>query len=804
MPTCSICHVDFVSVQFLFIHLKHIHSLGSKSTYACGEHNCFRSFPSKNSFKKHLQLHSFSNNSDSVSEATVSKNVVNEVNTDKVDAEELNCSELPSTVSSDYCHGNDDSLYLSFKKILNNNLLSFICKLYAESSFSRKDVQLVILSIQELLKEPLKILKQFIVENVSEYEFLINFITGFENLFSGFDTEYLRLGKLDKIGHYIKPTECILGSNDDRILPKNFSFQFVSIGVILQKFFELPNVLTETLKNIENLNSTSSSAVSHIVQTDFWKKKCDTNKVTLPLYIYYDEFESGNPLGSHSGIHKIGGIYCSVPTIPDKFSSRLENIFMFQLFHGNDLKKFGNSKIFSNLIEECNNLKTEGITVNVSDSLTRVYFSVALLLGDNLGLNTMLGFTESFRANFFCRFCKCNREETQTMVVEQTEKLRNRNNYDDDVKLSNISATGIKESSVWNNLNSFHVTENFSVDIAHDIFEGIALFDTVELLYQFIIVSHLFSVDQLNDRLRFFNFGTQNVNKPPLFSLCNIRKKHINMSCAEMKTFIQYAGLIFADLVPVNNKFWELYILLRKMLDIILSDSVLKDDIIELRDLISKHHSAYLNLFSIPLKPKHHILIHYPFIIEKIGPVKKVSSLRYESKHREFKKTANVVSSRVNITRTLAVKNQLKLCLRFISEKGFTDNIDIGKEKKIQNIIDVLPNFESSFPSFMTNFEKSFIVKKMFVNDVLFKSNDVIIINRKKPELGLIKFILVNDINKVAFIYYELTINKFNTHLYSYEVSVTDTVQAVHLEDLHFSSHVVITNHFRKTYVTLL
>lgn len=74
--------------------------------------------------------------------------------------------------------------------------------------------------------------------------------------------------------------------------------------------------------------------------------------------------------------------------------------------------------------------------------------------------------------------------------------------------------------------------------------------------------------------------------------------------------------------------------------------------------LIEEHHNLYINLFG-DLKPKHHFLVHYPNLMRKIGPLKYVSSMRYEARHRQLKINASVVKSRVNMPVTLSIKNQL-------------------------------------------------------------------------------------------------------------------------------------------------
>ncbi|KAB0790079.1 hypothetical protein PPYR_15603, partial [Photinus pyralis] len=188
-----------------------------------------------------------------------------------------------------------------------------------------------------------------------------------------------------------------------------------------------------------------------------------------------------------------------------------------------DLKRYGTKMIFSNLRDDLKMLSTKGITVNILEQEFQIYFLVASFLGDNLGIHTLLGFTESFRASYYCRFCKSSRDEASTMVVHNDITLRNKDNYAKDLLIDNISSTGIKENCIWNTLKAYHVTENFGVDLSHDIFEGIAAFDMAEILYQYIVVQKLFSISVLNSRVKYFNYGVQNVNKPPLFTLANVK-----------------------------------------------------------------------------------------------------------------------------------------------------------------------------------------------------------------------------------------------------------------------------------------
>ena len=55
----------------------------------------------------------------------------------------------------------------------------------------------------------------------------------------------------------------------------------------------------------------NSKYLCNIVQTKLWRSKlkmCNINDdYVLPLTLYYDDFEVGNPLGNRAGMQKLGG-----------------------------------------------------------------------------------------------------------------------------------------------------------------------------------------------------------------------------------------------------------------------------------------------------------------------------------------------------------------------------------------------------------------------------------------------------------------------------------------------------------------
>lgn len=220
------------------------------------------------------------------------------------------------------------------------------------------------------------------------------------------------------------------------------------------------------------------------------KTKISTNKLIFPLYLFYDDFEPNNPLGSKSGIYKIGAMYMSLASILVQYAFLLENIFLTQLNFSTDQMQYGNKKIFYKIIQELKYLETEGIGIQTSSRKNvQVYFTLLLILGDNLGLNSILGFNESFRSNYFCRFCKTHLNETKSQTIENEENLRNIDNYNNDCLSFSY---GIKKVCIWHELPNFHLTNNLFCDLMHDVLEGVLRYDMAQIMNHLIKKKNIF------------------------------------------------------------------------------------------------------------------------------------------------------------------------------------------------------------------------------------------------------------------------------------------------------------------------
>lgn len=71
--------------------------------------------------------------------------------------------------------------------------------------------------------------------------------------------------------------------------------------------------------------------------------------------------------------------------------------------------------------------------------------------------------------------------------------------------------------------------------------------------------------------------------------------------------------LLVGDLVPCDNPYWQHYLLLLKITDIVMAPKCTPPIAAYLRQLIEEHHTQFRQLYpDRPLTPKQHYLVHIP------------------------------------------------------------------------------------------------------------------------------------------------------------------------------------------------
>lgn len=216
------------------------------------------------------------------------------------------------------------------------------------------------------------------------------------------------------------------------------------------------------------------------------------------------------------------------------------------------------------------------------------------------------------------------------MTKEDQSLLRTKDNYVADVKKV-FDSTGVKERCIFNDLPNFHIAENKSVDVMHDLFEGVANYTILKILTHFIEKKKYFTLETLNDRIDHFPYNDADKGSKPRPVIKQNSKKvkndkiqtkiKLKQSAAEMLCLTRYLGIIIGDLIlDKNDSHWKLYLTLRDIVGIVTAPRYLISKISEVTQLIERHNTLYLELFGL-LKPKMDFLVHLPQIMLDNGPV---------------------------------------------------------------------------------------------------------------------------------------------------------------------------------------
>ncbi|KAJ8027961.1 hypothetical protein HOLleu_30066 [Holothuria leucospilota] len=520
--------------------------------------------------------------------------------------------------------------------------LSFLATLRSYNSIPFSAVNEIIAEVREILaaiilnlkrKTEIKLKKlmhhEKNVEQISEVLDIFNFIDPFED----FNSEYKQVKFLKSKEVMTLSEEKVLGQSInfqiDRAegvpmqIPKDDTFQYVPISKLLKRVLEQKGMMSSIM---ETQGSLKENKLSSFLDGDL-EKKCTENCEgikNIHLLLYSDEFETSNPLGSKKSIHKLCAFYVSVLNLPRDMQSSLNNIHLLALVNSKILSKYGMDAILYQFVEDMKDLYLHGISIDCPDYSGVVRPQLFQVIGDNLGLHNMLGYAGSFSANYYCRFCKMHRSNAAGALQEDVGLLRDKESYNKDIATADLTQTGLARSSLLNYLPKYHVSQNFAVDIMHDIFEGVAPLEVKLILEQLINDGH-FTLSELNHKISSFNYGfTDSKSRPSLIQSSSIANPlgASGQSAAQMMCLTFNLPLIIGHKVPENNNFWELLLLLLDIIKLIMSASISEEESFALGAMIRDHHGLYLKIFPhMHLIPKHHFLLHYPRCIKLLGPL---------------------------------------------------------------------------------------------------------------------------------------------------------------------------------------
>lgn len=400
--------------------------------------------------------------------------------------------------------------------------------------------------------------------------------------------------------------------------------------------------------------------------------------LALKIQIGSDDFEVCCPIKSHAKTHKINGTYFQITNMPIEYRSKLNNIYLVALCSSLNFKvdEYDYNHIAELMYDEFSVLETDGLEINleirkeanINLEQDRFYGTLINIAVDNLGASEVMGFVESFSATHYCRHCECTKTECQEMTKENKRKRRKIEKYNHDVEIAenkevkqNVIATmGVKRRCRFNDLKFFHILNNMSVDLMHDVNEGVILYCLFDFFHLIVKTEKILTEHELQQRIRDFNYGqTSKHNKP---SLINIEKKTLNQNASQLYCLIVNLPFILLDLKDQIEKHWQPVQTLLSCMQILYSPEISERHVKSLEKLIQSHLKAVLETFKRNLTPKHHFLVHYPEYIRRMGPPIHHWAMRFESKHRVLTEISRRKMNFGNLPKTLAREHQVRMC----------------------------------------------------------------------------------------------------------------------------------------------
>lgn len=492
-----------------------------------------------------------------------------------------------------------------------------------------------------------------------------------------------------------------------------------------------------------------------------------SNPFAIQINLFTDDFEPCDPLKSRAGVHKTTAFYFQILNLPPKYLSKIDNIYLVALCDACDSKSelCDVNTVLETISTDIKSIETNGIVTNSKRNLKGTLACVSF---DNLGGNILFGFSGGFNANYYCRICTTIRSECQTMVEENFMALRTKQEYEQMIAKiesgANLNLTetkGIKSACLLNNMPNFHILSNITVDLMHDVFEGVVGF-LLEAVFNYCIDQNIEKLHHLQSLVENYYYGCLWKNKP---SKLNVDKKNVGQNASQALCLILHLPFI---LYPFKEKLQPIWLAVESLLQIIqilLSDEV--DNAIDLKrlsELITTHLSCYIDFFKQLLKPKHHFLLHYVMVIKLMGPVVRFWSLRMEAKHQFFKRIVCKTKNFINIKKSLAYKHQEHF---FLSPPSLTDDVSLGKSTQfieLENIDEFIIHLKAmQFTDEII--EDAIVVKSLKLNDRHFKSNLLIASENNFYEIKHILSIQNNMLflcdNCYEILFYDTFLNSF-------------------------------------------
>lgn len=459
----------------------------------------------------------------------------------------------------------------------------------------------------------------------------------------------------------VEPVEIVLDPQNKK------SFQYIPLLKSLQQILSCETFLdiAINLKSPHQIQSGQRQYKSFYDGSNYNENFQLSKECAISLFLYIDDFEICNPIGTSRKKYKICGVYWTLGNLPASCHSSLSNIYLAALIHSDDVKCYGYENVLKPLVQDLIILEQEGLFIAKLGKNVKGF--VHCVLADNLGAHSIAGFVENFSGRYSCRFCTAERLDIQTKEVNSGAFcMRSKEIHASHLKeieektLANYFS--VKRKCVLSeNLSYFNLTQSFPPDIVHDLFEGIIPVE-IALCLNVLISKKYFALSNLNEAITSFQFKwTDKTNRPHLVPQTYKTKRTIGGNAHENWNLLRFLPLLIGHKVPASEPAWQVLCELKDIVELAVAPFHTEDSICYLDFKISEHRTVFQEVFPHErILPKHHFLEHYPRLIRQFGPLVALWTMRFEAKHSFFKRVIRHTNCYKNVLYSLAQRHQFQ------------------------------------------------------------------------------------------------------------------------------------------------
>lgn len=685
--------------------------------FECGQDGCRRRFLHFYTLRRHIREAHLPRGNDEPEEYYENQNRIDDFNDQDIDGivhgqENMDLEfDVVEEENVAINHGNDpDDHNNDNENLLRQFVIKMIAEFQCQGSMTGSKLTQILQKCEALMFHTSAHLKSKITKFFRERG--IQNDPGVQNLLDEFelDSPFENLRTLDQQIEalttecgYISPLEVPLGYRMDQILdrksgtykPKKVmeTYQYVPIISVLKLVTSNPGVrhaiLAEKKSDDHNVLAGYLDGDYAAIHPFF-----SIHKHALRIQLYYDELEIVSPLGSKTGVHKLGAFYYIIQNLPSHMNSELSSIHVLILCADADVKKYGFAQILAPFLNELAELESEeGIRMIIDEGEFVLRASLAAFCGDGLAVHDVFNLLGP-SANKFCRLCLYSRDDLHVGSLEQAEprteetfaahlELLERTNYD----RGSLTLTGVRGSCPLNDSRYFHIAQNKVFDPMHDFLCGICPMVLKLVLREYVLVQGKFSCQYFNGRISSFQYGyLEKTNKPSAnFTESMLRKRDYCLSQKAMQTWCLIRAFPFLTVEKIGrgDKHMALILQLLRIMEMVFAPKITRSLLAYLESVIADFFRMFCKLFDVhPINKMHH-LTHYAECIQWLGPMAHYTCMRYEGKHNEIKLRAQVVHNFKNPSKTLIRVCQCGQSARWGGKNVNLSRLDVSSTKTV-------------------------------------------------------------------------------------------------------------------------